>query len=103
MLVLLLLIAIGLIPPILSAWLSLRAHRRIQAQFELAVETSTSQRFREWRQRHAGERSDERYVDGIGFVIGDISCQLNARSPYLRCAVNPTGPCEACRFYEGKI
>jgi hypothetical protein len=98
MLVLLLLIAIGLIPPVLSAWLSLRAHRRIQAQFELALETSTNHRFREWMQRHP----DERYVDGIGFVIGDITCQMNARSPYLRCAVNPTGPCETCRLYEGK-
>ncbi|MEO0935302.1 MAG: DUF6464 family protein, partial [Cyanobacteria bacterium J06641_2] len=24
----------------------------------------------------------------------------NARSGYIRCAVNPSGPCDGCRFYE---
>lgn len=32
--------------------------------------------------------------------IGDITCSFNARSPKLRCTINPSGPCEACRFYE---
>jgi hypothetical protein len=28
--------------------------------------------------------------------IGWLSCDHNARSPYLRCAINPTGPCDGC-------
>lgn len=32
--------------------------------------------------------------------IGDTSCQFNARSPVIRCAVNPDGPCEGCQHYE---
>ena len=28
--------------------------------------------------------------------IGWLSCRHNARSPHLRCAVNPTGPCDGC-------
>lgn len=32
--------------------------------------------------------------------IGDITCLFNARSPQLRCSVNPSGPCENCDFYE---
>ena len=40
------------------------------------------------------------YITGVGFVIGDISCQFNGRSPFIRCAVNPTGPCADCRFYQ---
>ncbi|MGK7930303.1 MAG: DUF6464 family protein [Microcystaceae cyanobacterium] len=32
--------------------------------------------------------------------IGDITCRYNARSPYLRCAINPCGPCEGCSSYE---
>lgn len=32
-------------------------------------------------------------------VIGDSSCSYNAGSEILRCAVNPEGPCEGCRFY----
>jgi hypothetical protein len=34
------------------------------------------------------------------WLIGDLSCQFNARSEILRCAVNPNGPCQDCRFYE---
>jgi len=34
------------------------------------------------------------------WVIGDITCKYNARSELLRCAVNPNGPCEGCRYYE---
>lgn len=30
------------------------------------------------------------------WVIGDPSCRFNARSPLLRCAVLPDGPCERC-------
>jgi hypothetical protein len=37
---------------------------------------------------------------GTGQLIGDPSCVFNARSPLLRCAVNPLGPCEGCSDYE---
>ncbi len=33
------------------------------------------------------------------WVIGDPSCRYNARSPLLRCAVNPGGPCAGCHDY----
>ena len=46
--------------------------------------------------------ADAVYVEGVGYVIGDLSCQYNARSSYIRCAVNPGGPCEGCRFYQSK-
>ncbi|MFB2839363.1 DUF6464 family protein [Floridanema evergladense] len=34
------------------------------------------------------------------WVVGDASCQFNARSEIIRCAVNPDGPCVSCRHYE---
>ena len=34
------------------------------------------------------------------WVIGDPSCRYNARSPLLRCAVLPDGPCERCAHYS---
>ncbi len=34
------------------------------------------------------------------WVIGDATCQYNARSQILRCAVNPTGPCDRCPHYQ---
>ena len=35
-----------------------------------------------------------------GWVIGDPECRFNARSPLLRCAVWPEGPCETCQHRE---
>lgn len=43
---------------------------------------------------------DRRYVEGLGYAIGDITCEYNARSNYIRCAVNPSGPCLDCRYYQ---
>jgi hypothetical protein len=37
------------------------------------------------------------------WIIGDASCRFNAGSELLRCAVNPEGPCDRCRFYEPSI
>jgi hypothetical protein len=43
---------------------------------------------------------EEHYIEGLGYVIGDASCRYNACSPYIRCAVNPSGLCEGCRDYS---
>lgn len=98
MVVVVFLIVIGLLPPLLSVWATYRAERRIVDRFDLAIESAHYPTISPWRQRNP----DERYIDGIGLVIGDITCQLNARSAYIRCAVNPIGPCEGCRAYEGR-
>lgn len=33
------------------------------------------------------------------WVIGNPDCRFNARSPLLRCAVLPDGPCELCSHF----
>ncbi|MEM9215059.1 MAG: DUF6464 family protein [Cyanobacteria bacterium P01_F01_bin.150] len=33
-------------------------------------------------------------------VLGNPNCVHNAQSSFLRCAVNPLGPCEECRDFE---
>ncbi|MBD2681606.1 MULTISPECIES: DUF6464 family protein [Nostoc] len=43
--------------------------------------------------------SEKSLVEGR-WVIGDATCRYNAHSEIIRCAVNPDGPCESCRFYE---
>lgn len=43
--------------------------------------------------------TEQSLIDGH-WVIGDASCRFNARSPLLRCGVEPQGPCQGCRFYE---
>lgn len=35
-------------------------------------------------------------------VIGDRACKFNAQSSFLRCAVNPSGPCEGCDYFESE-
>lgn len=97
MVIVVFLILVGLLPPALSVWASYRAERRIIDQLDLAMESGHYLSPNPWRRRDP----DEHYIDGIGLVIGDITCQLNARSPHIRCAVNPTGPCDGCRSYEG--
>ncbi|OUC11822.1 MAG: hypothetical protein B0A82_25735 [Alkalinema sp. CACIAM 70d] len=42
---------------------------------------------------------EERSLVEGRWVMGDASCQYNARSELLRCAVNALGPCQGCRFY----
>ncbi|MGL6342041.1 MAG: DUF6464 family protein [Waterburya sp.] len=37
------------------------------------------------------------------YFIGDTTCINNANSPYLRCAINPSGPCEGCVHYEERF
>jgi hypothetical protein len=42
--------------------------------------------------------ADARWWNGR-WVIGDPTCLFNARSPLLRCAVLPEGPCERCMHF----
>jgi hypothetical protein len=43
--------------------------------------------------------ADARWWNGR-WVIGDPRCSFNARSPLLRCAVLPEGPCERCDHFQ---
>ncbi|PZO44260.1 MAG: hypothetical protein DCF19_03400 [Pseudanabaena frigida] len=47
----------------------------------------------------APENLDRSLVNGR-WIIGDGSCRYNAGSEIIRCAVNPNGPCQGCRFWE---
>jgi Family of unknown function (DUF6464) len=35
-------------------------------------------------------------------VIGDPQCIFNAHSPLIRCAPQPSGPCQGCKFFESQ-
>ena len=37
------------------------------------------------------------------YFIGDTNCINNAQSPYLRCAINPEGPCDECAHFENRF
>ncbi len=90
---------LGLTPAAISAWISWRSQPRHAAQFALALDAVQRRQFRELI---VPPVADRRYVDGLDWVIGDITCEHNARSAYLRCAINPFGPCGECKHYQGK-
>jgi hypothetical protein len=48
--------------------------------------------------QRADRPSEQTQINGH-WVIGDPTCQFNAQSALVRCAVNPTGPCAGCRHF----
>lgn len=86
--------ALGIAPPLLSLWLMSRVEARAISRLRQVMAREyplRSMYYREQNQNesHPGER-----------LIGNPSCRFNARSQYIRCAVNPAGPCEECSHYE---
>lgn len=91
-----LIFVLGLTPPLLSIWLMRRAKERSQARLRAAIQNSSTM----WLRQPNQLTPDRYYLEGVGYLIGDITCRYNARSAYLRCAVNPCGVCEECPYYE---
>ncbi len=81
---------LALIPALLSLILIRKAKQRF------------NRRLRGIHQRHHSSRllNDSELPSYPQRYIGDITCLHNACSPYLRCAINPYGPCETCSSYE---
>jgi hypothetical protein len=99
MITVLLIVLLGLAPPLCS-WLALR-HR--ESQWTASLEAA-----RNWQPVSAiavpatpsASDPEAGYRPGVGYFIGDLSCEFNARSPHLRCAVQPLGPCATCLAYR---
>ena len=81
---------LSLIPPMLSVIVMRKAEERARVRLRAAMEATAVRGLQRIRQP----------LEGSGYLIGDITCQYNARSTYIRCAVNPVGPCEECRSYQ---
>ncbi|WP_414619664.1 DUF6464 family protein [Calothrix sp. CCY 0018] len=110
----LLVITIGFLPSLFSLWLMRRNKARTRTLLRRAAVTSYPRQARSQNHNHridnpallgCGEgenraQDDRYYLEGVGYLVGDITCEYNARSGYIRCAVNPNGPCDGCRFYE---
>lgn len=92
-----LIFAFSLIPTLLSLWILRKAEEKAREELQAAMEARAAISLQRTQMP-----TDQRYVEGIGYLIGDISCQFNARSAYIRCAINPTGPCQECRYYQIK-
>lgn len=84
----LLIFLIGLIPPIISIWVIRQAEVRGRERLRIAIERASVSPL-----NFPPQLQNQSY-------IGDISCKFNARSPHLRCAINPDGPCDGCVHYQ---
>ena len=93
----LLVFILGLTPPLISVWVMRQAEARARERLRLAMERAARMPL-----RTAPLPSELQYINEVGEIIGDLSCRFNARSPYLRCAVNPLGPCQSCSHYQPK-
>lgn len=97
MLVAFLIVILGLTPSLLSLWVMRRAEAQAQERLRVAARAVANRQMPTLRLP-----PEYRYVEGVGYMIGDLSCQFNARSSYIRCAVNPSGPCEDCSHYQAR-
>lgn len=68
-----LIFVLGLTPPLLSIWLMRRAKERSQARRRAAVQTSSTI----WL-RHNQLTPERYYLEGVGYLVGDITCRFNA-------------------------
>jgi len=91
-------VAVGLMPSLLSVWVMRKTQARTRAKLRQATIAPVVRQ----RQTTTPLPPDRYYLEGVGYLIGDISCRFNARSNYIRCAVNPEGPCQDCRYYESQ-
>lgn len=97
----LLIAIVGLTPSILSLWLMRRAKLQAQARLQAISQSMASPRLWNTHLPQLETFQDSYYIEGVGHVIGDISCQYNCKSAYLRCAVHPCATsCENCRDYS---
>ncbi len=94
MLDIILILLVGVAPPILSLWMLHRTQAHYRHIDSATISTSIPLKLK------APPPAEMTYIDGFGYVIGKVSCKYNARSPYIRCAINPCGPCQDCRHYD---
>lgn len=97
-----LILLVGLTPAIASWWFCRLGDRRMYSSARLMRRYADPQAIGLLPSAPAMPPKDpeRRYIRGLGYMIGDISCRFNARSGHLRCAVNPMGPCRGCSLYE---
>ena len=87
-----LIVLIGLLPCILS----LLGFRRMLQRADLRLQRSIMAAHR--HQLRALVRQAE--TPAVRPILGRSDCRFSARSSYLRCAVNPMGDCDECRWFE---
>jgi hypothetical protein len=93
----LVILGLALLPPLISIWGAKRCQRVARLRLQAAARAT---RYRMLSMETRPSQPEQYHLLGVGDLVGDISCRYNARSPHLRCAINPSGPCGTCYHYE---
>lgn len=89
---------------LLSGLVSFLLVRRIQRKVNERRRGRSLRLYRQqWEEQFflTHSRQLPRHLEHLDY-IGNLNCEYNAHSAYLRCAINPMGPCEDCPSFEPK-
>ncbi len=99
-----LILLLSILPSLVYLLLFRKAKERWQTRLRRAQIASNYHRERFYRHSYGydynSQTASDRRRPVTKYFIGDTSCVNNAQSPYLRCAINPEGPCDECPHYE---
>lgn len=103
-----LILILSILPSLVYLLIFQKAKKRWQTRLRRAQIIEYHQSYRERLHNDSYRRSNdnssyltrERRRPVTKYFIGDTTCINNAHSPYIRCAINPDGPCDECTHYE---
>ncbi|MEL6578784.1 MAG: DUF6464 family protein [Cyanobacteria bacterium J06621_12] len=102
-----LILTLSVLPSLIYLLIFQKAKKRWQARLRRAQNlTAYHHGYRGGANRHSYGYSNDSYPyrdrrrPATKYFIGDTTCVNNARSPYIRCAINPEGPCDECKHFE---
>ncbi|MBE9047771.1 hypothetical protein IQ255_25810 [Pleurocapsales cyanobacterium LEGE 10410] len=101
-----LILILSILPSLVYLLIFKTAKKRWQTRLRRAQILSNHQHYRERLNRDFYSYSRQLYSESdrrrpvTKYFIGDTTCINNARSPYIRCAINPEGPCDGCVHYQ---
>ena len=101
-----LILVLSTLPSLVYLLIFQKAKKRWQSRLRRAQNFNYHhQNYRNRLQRSYNHNSDsyplrDRRRPVTKYFIGDTNCVNNAHSPYIRCAINPEGPCDECVHFE---
>jgi hypothetical protein len=102
-----LILVLSVLPSLVYLFVFQKAKKRWQARLRRAQNLNAYHYgYRDGRNRDSYSYSNDSYLLAdrrrpvTKYFIGDTTCINNAHSPYIRCAINPEGPCDECVHYE---
>ncbi len=97
-----LILLLSILPSLVYLVIFRQAKERWQMRLRRAQVSTSYHREQLHRDFYSGDSylESDRRRPATKYFIGDTNCANNAQSPYIRCAINPEGPCDECSHFE---